>query len=329
MKTNSLTWSKARSLADLGEITARWLLGLVPNHPCQEGPPDLETNKIKRALIRLNRSGWVTDFSQPAEPHHNGCAQRACVSGFCDERLARTIATLMLCAELMALAFPPNGGGGYRIPITIDDYHPFIWHALFDPQYVFNSFAGTFHHEALRALRRAWYIIVIDPVWGRQRYLWQQIEKVMRQGAAARRHDGVRRRLSARPLPLARRLRLQRDARLRTHLPDADADHAGRHAGAPVRGLHGGRGAGAEGRSDEVSLEGAEGPDPPSGATRARLPPGASTRDSRPLRRAVRRRSTAPPFPPCWRAGDLTPPMGIENETRIIPATPPESARTH
>jgi hypothetical protein len=112
------------------------------------------------------------------------------------------------------------------------------------------------------------------------------------------------------------------------------------------------------------TMEGAEGPDPPSGATRARLPPGASTRDSRPLRRAVRRRSTAPPFPPCWRAGDLTPPdiplsmamergmsglaqhhtafrtagitaftslpfMGVENETRKIPATPPESARTH
>jgi hypothetical protein len=29
----------------------------------------------------------------------------------------------------------------------------------------------------------AWYIIVIDPVWGRQRYLWQQVEKVIRQGA--------------------------------------------------------------------------------------------------------------------------------------------------
>jgi hypothetical protein len=73
---------------------------------------------------------------------------------------------------------------GYQIPITIDDYHPFTWHGLFDPQYVFDSFAGTLHHEALRALRRAWYIIVIDPVWGRRRYLWQQIEEVMRQGAA-------------------------------------------------------------------------------------------------------------------------------------------------
>lgn len=184
MKTNSLTWSKARSLADLGEMTARWLLGRVPNHPCQEGPPALETNKIRPSLVRLNRSGWVTDFSQPAEPYQDGCAQRACVSGFCEEGLARTIATLMLRTELLALAFPPNGGGGYQIPITIDDYHPFTWLGLFDPQYAFDPFAETLHHDARRALQRAWYIIVIDPVWGRQRYLWQQVEKVMRHGAA-------------------------------------------------------------------------------------------------------------------------------------------------
>jgi hypothetical protein len=183
MKTNSLAWSEAKSLADLGEMTARWLLGLVPTHPCQEGPPDLETNKIRRSLIRLNRSGWVTDFSQPAEPHHDGCAQRACVSGFCEEGLAKTIATLMLRTELIALPFPPSGGGGYQIPITIDDYHPFTWHGSFDPQYAFDSFTEILPHEALHALRGAWYIIVIDPVWGRQRYLWQQVEKVIRQGA--------------------------------------------------------------------------------------------------------------------------------------------------
>jgi hypothetical protein len=51
-----------------------------------------------------------------------------------------------------------------------------------------------------------------------------------------------------------------------------------------------------------------EGPDPPGGAPCARLPPGASTRDSRPLRQGVRRRSMAPPFPPGWRTRYLTPP---------------------
>src|SRR5215471_10091187 len=109
MKAHALVWSTARSLADVGELTARWLLGSVPHHPCQAGPPDVETNKIRRSLVRLNRAGWMTDFSQPAEPYHDGCAQRACVSGFCEEQLARTIATLMLSTGLLALAFPPTG----------------------------------------------------------------------------------------------------------------------------------------------------------------------------------------------------------------------------
>ena len=78
----------------------------------------------------------------------------------------------------------------------------------------------------------------------------------------------------------------------------------------PYPVCHGYRGAGAEGRSDGLSLEGAQGPARPDGQPGARLPPGASTRDIHPLRRAVRRRSTAPPFPPCWRTEALTSPDG-------------------
>jgi hypothetical protein len=64
--------------------------------------------------------------------------------------------------------------------------------------------------------------------------------------------------------------------------------------GAPVRRGHGGRASGAEGRSEPLPLEGAQGPDSPRGAPGARLSPSASTCDSRPLRQAVWRRSTAP-----------------------------------
>ena len=85
---------------------------------------------------------------------------------------------------------------------------------------------------------------------------------------AARRDHGDRRSLPAQPLPRPARLRVQRVARLRACVPDADAGDAGRHAGAPLPGRHGDRGAGAEGRSDGLSLEGAQGPARQDGATR-------------------------------------------------------------
>ena len=60
-------------------------------------------------------------------------------------------------------------------------------------------------------------------------------------------------------------------------------------------------GAGAEGRGDGLSLARATGPTHQDNKPGARVPPGASTRDSRPLSQEGRRRSTAP-FPPGWMA---------------------------
>src|SRR5207253_10569957 len=113
--------------------------------------------------------------------------------------------------------------------------------------------------------------------------------------------DGDPRGLPAQSLPRAARLRLQRITRLRAFVPDPNAGDARRHAGPPLPGLDGHRGAGAEGRSDGLSLERAEGPLGEDGATGARLPEGASTRGRRPLRPAGWRRSTAPPCPPSGR----------------------------
>ena len=85
---------------------------------------------------------------------------------------------------------------------------------------------------------------------------------------AARPDHGDHRGVPAQPLPRPARLRVQRVARLRAFLPDADAGDARRHAGAPLPGRHGHRGAGAEGRSDGLSLERAKGPARQDGATR-------------------------------------------------------------
>ena len=79
-------------------------------------------------------------------------------------------------------------------------------------------------------------------------------------------------------VPQERRLRLHRDARFRAQLPDARADPAGRHPGASLRGRHGVRDARAEGRSEHVPVEGAQGADSAGGAPDTFLPQGASAR---------------------------------------------------
>jgi len=111
MKAEQLSWATAKSLVDLSELTAKWLLGHVEDHPCQHGPPDDETKKINQTLVRINRSGLMTDTSQPGKPFHGGNAQRACFSGFCEEGLAMAVASLTLSTNLIVLAFPPDSGG--------------------------------------------------------------------------------------------------------------------------------------------------------------------------------------------------------------------------
>ena len=175
-------WSTARSLADLGELTALWLLGRVSTHPTQDTSPDEETTRIRGSLVRLNRRGFVTEFSQPGEKLKDGCAQRAAVSGFCSETVARRLAALTLCSDLIVLAYPPDGLRGYQIPITIDDYHPFTWCGSFDLECGLASFEGL-DGEALESLRASWYVVLIDPRWGRERYLWREALRALGAGA--------------------------------------------------------------------------------------------------------------------------------------------------
>jgi hypothetical protein len=120
--------------------------------------------------------------------------------------------------------------------------------------------------------------------------------------------------------PHSGRLRVSHGARRPAFGLDADADHAGRHAGAPVCGLHGGLSAGAEG------------PDPSGGATRTRLPPGAATRHISPLRWAVRHRSTAPPSHRAGGRGSRRVDGGVHDRSResaTVLRSPVDRGATH
>ena len=61
-------WRKAKSLNDIGELTAKWIEGTLPYYPLYDSETlDEEGFEIRQPLIFFNRSGFVTEFSQPAE----------------------------------------------------------------------------------------------------------------------------------------------------------------------------------------------------------------------------------------------------------------------
>jgi hypothetical protein len=87
-------WGTARSLSDLGELTARFLEGKLSQTPSNWGPPDPETTALVPVLVATNRASFVTHMSQPGQSAGEyGWEQRAEVSGFAgDEAFGRLMA---------------------------------------------------------------------------------------------------------------------------------------------------------------------------------------------------------------------------------------------
>ncbi len=95
-KADRGAWQAARTLADLGELTARWLEGSIGSEPGYCGRPAEETEDLVPVLAKLNRAGFVTSGSQPGliEPGARGtlAEQRAAVDGFAGPELAFRLA---------------------------------------------------------------------------------------------------------------------------------------------------------------------------------------------------------------------------------------------
>lgn len=95
-------WQSARSLDDLGRLTARWLRGELPTCLTYGGIADPETGDLVDVLVELNEAGWLTDFSQPAHDWVVGwdgeteCRQRAAITFLLDGRqVAQTVAAAL------------------------------------------------------------------------------------------------------------------------------------------------------------------------------------------------------------------------------------------
>ena len=177
---SEIKWLNTKNLNDIGELTAQWIEGNLPFYPLYGGETlDEEGFELRQSLTYFNRNGFVTTFSQPAEILDNeGFAQRACVEGLASEKTAKKLSILALTTNLLVFAFPPAWIGGYQIPITLDGFQPYTWCG--------GTFDGDLEHwekavssSAFQEINSSWTVVIIDLVWGRKDYLWQEVSKIL------------------------------------------------------------------------------------------------------------------------------------------------------
>ena len=172
-------WEGPLDLAALGELAARWLEGSGWN-PCY-GDPDDETTPLVPHLAAMNRSGYVTDFSQPGALG-DGWAQRAAVTGYCDHAQAECLASLSLGSDLIVIAHYPGGEATYELPITQDGGRTFTilpGHTSGEVQELWDGF----HEQTVALLSECHYVAVCDPQWGRDDLLWPSVAAALERDA--------------------------------------------------------------------------------------------------------------------------------------------------
>ena len=172
-------WMSANTLAELGELTARWLEGSLRVHA--RDIPNGETTELIPALARFNRAGFKTEASQPGEDIDDGWAQRAFVFGFCDEQTAETIAAACMPTDLICVFCWPGTKSYLHIPVTLhDDGKAHTWAGMSLGAEDINGMWGDLYSaSAVDALVGAYQVSVIDPIWGRNDLLWATVDRAL------------------------------------------------------------------------------------------------------------------------------------------------------
>ena len=180
-------WHTARTLSDLGELTALWLERTIVCHPgygdweSDDPGPDQETAEIVGPLAKANRAGYVTDCSQPGCIKVRGWDgswwdQRAAVTGYATIRVRDRLLTQVRGHELIVIDTPMAilPGQRYRnvTPVTWRNKEEHTWFGhrfgILDLLRVYGSRSWRLNMR-LAAARQ---ITIIDPEPGRNDLLW-------------------------------------------------------------------------------------------------------------------------------------------------------------
>jgi hypothetical protein len=164
-------WAGTRTLAELADLTVAWLVGATTYYPGYLAPgPAKETADLVDRLVAMNRGGLVTSWSQPGIPFDGMGAQRAVVAGWCSAMTLDTLNAAILGTDLVALAYPVDCADELDpVPVTINAGEPFTWAAPSDLSDLFER-DGKLPDSP--EFQDAWFVTIIDPVWGRDHLLW-------------------------------------------------------------------------------------------------------------------------------------------------------------
>jgi uncharacterized protein DUF6919 len=156
-------WLSAETLPELGELTARWVAGELPLSATYGGPPDPETADIARTLIAINRAGALTIESQPgwtgpcrAAGQH--VRQRALVLLYVPTDRAPELRTALTDAGMWVIEDPKAE------PLVIEDGRYSSTYRVGNPLHHLTHIS----RKAARALDDATWLLLIDPVMGRE-----------------------------------------------------------------------------------------------------------------------------------------------------------------
>jgi hypothetical protein len=166
-------WASARTLADLGELTAQWLEGRIASVPGYCGAPDEETLELVPVLAAANRAGFVTYGSQPGGSGR-GWEQRAAVEGFATPATWVQLweitegLPLIRSGERATRAFM---GWSKALPVSRENVRVCTrFGTVLSRRHLSDSWTGYGEcgPEAIRAICDAWQITLIDTEWGRE-----------------------------------------------------------------------------------------------------------------------------------------------------------------
>lgn len=178
-------WKNASTIADLGHAMADWLEGRIRIWPGYGDPrPDDETRHLILTLAAANRAGCVTTNSQPGLASCRGYdgrmwRQRAAVDGWiADTRLLDRIRTEASRAGLTVISNRPGVRSHPGMPVTEaggEVTTGFGW-TPGHRRLIASEWRGL-GRDALRELRDATHLTLIDTEWGRDNRLWPALNR--------------------------------------------------------------------------------------------------------------------------------------------------------
>jgi hypothetical protein len=182
-------WRDARDLADLGTLTAEWLMGDLAYLPgYRGGGPDPETDELTSDLVVLNLHRFISIGSQPGcDEVHDGVRwrQRAAVEllGW-DDGLADRVIVAARSAGLRVIDNGParrwRTDHSTSLVVTTRHGRP---HTDFGSHLSRTAlsrfiFPGV-GRQAVRAACDARQITIVDACWGRRRLLWSTLRSAL------------------------------------------------------------------------------------------------------------------------------------------------------